>query len=138
MRRIHKLFAVGASSVLLGLTLTPAALAAGSARLSSGRAGSAATLPATSIKGSPAKFSPDSLKAKAKEPSGGTCSSATASFVILNKESKTEKVTFFVGSKNEGSVSIAKKKGEYICVGQGFTGTLKGKLSDKKSLTVKF
>ncbi len=124
--------------MLAGLALTPAALAAGSARVSSGRVGSAATIPATSIKGSPAKFSPDSLHAKAKEPSGGTCTSSDASFAILNKESKTEKVTFFIGSTNEGTLAIPKKKGEIICVTKGFTGTLKGKLSDHKALTVKF
>lgn len=136
MRRIHKLFAVGASSLLLGLTLTPAALAAGSARVSSAK-GALAALPNTNIKGSPAKFSPDSLHAKARG-NGSTCTSSDASFTILNKESKTEKVTFFEGSKNEGTVSIAKKSGEYICVGKGFTGTLKGKLKDGKKLTVKF
>jgi hypothetical protein len=135
LRRIQKPFAVGATAVLAGLALTPAALAAGSARVSSARVGSAASLPASAIKGSPAKFSPSSLSAKSKQTSS-SCTLAQASFGILNKESKNEKVTFFVGSKNEGSVTIPKGKGEAFCFAKGSHGTLVGKLSDGKKLTV--
>lgn len=133
MRRIHKVIAICGSSALLTLTLTPAALAAGT-RLSS-RVGSAASLPASAIKGSPAKFSPSSLNAKSKQTTS-PCTVAQASFGILNKESKNEKVTFFVGSKNEGSVTIPKGKGEAFCFAKGSHGTLVGKLSDGKKLTV--
>lgn len=134
MRRIHKFAAVGVSSLMVTFALTPAALAAGVA--SSRAARSTASLPASAITGSPAKFSPSTLKGKSKEPSGGTCTTSDATFGILNKESKTEKVTFFVGTKNEGSVKIPKSKGVAFCFTQGEHGTIVGKLSDGKKLTV--
>lgn len=136
MRRIHKLFAVGASSLLLGLALTPAALAAGSARLSGGRAGTAASLPKTTIKGSPAKFSPSSLNVKSKE-TGTTCTSSQASFEMLNKESKNEKVVFTVNGTPVLTVTVKAHGGEFICIKKGDKGTAIGKLKDGKKLTVK-
>ncbi len=35
-------------------------------------------------------------------------------------------------------MTVPAKKGEFICVTKGYTGTLTGKLSDEKKLTVKF
>ena len=134
---MNKFAAIGASGALLALTLTPAALAAGTARVGSSGAGAAATVPTTTIKGKPAKFSPSSLSAKAKG-TGTTCTSAQASFEMLNKKSKSQKVNFTGTGGVKGSVTVAAHKGEFICITKGYTGTLTGKLKDGKKLTVKF
>jgi hypothetical protein len=134
LKRIHKLAAVGISTIMVGAALTPAALASGVTRLSSGRAGSAPPFPYSTIKGKPAKFSPTTLTGKSKETT--SCTESSATFGILNAESKAEKVAFSSGGKSAGSVTIPAKKGVYFCFKKGAKGTLVGKLSDGKKLTV--
>ena len=137
MRRIHKFAAVGISSLMATVVLTPAALAAGGARLSSGHAGVAAGLPTTDIKGSPAKFSPNSLSVKSRETST-TCTKAQASFEMINKKGTSETVTFTVNGTVVLTTVVPAHGGDYICIKKGATGTAIGHLNDGKKLTVHF
>jgi hypothetical protein len=121
--------------MLAVLVLTPAALAAGGARLSSGSAGSRAALPTTNIQGSPAKFSPNSLNVVSRATTTN-CTKAQASFLMVNKESKNEKVVFTVQGQVVLTVTVKPHAGEYICIKKGAKGTAIGKLSDGKKLTV--
>lgn len=136
MRRIHKLFAVGASSVLLGLMLTPAALATGTA--SGGAAGRAITVPNTNIKGSPAHFSPSSLSAKARWDGVQADCTSQLSFTLTNLKSVAEKVNFTGTNLKPTSFTVNPKSRFGICVPKGYTGTVHGKLTDGKKLTVTF
>jgi hypothetical protein len=137
LKRINKYAAVGISSIVAACALTPAALAAGTARIASAK-GAVATLPTTSIKGKPARFSPSKLHAVARWATGTTCTKAQASFQMLNKKSKAQKVTFTVQGKKVLTVFVKPKHVEYICVSAGFTGRTVGHLKDGKRLIVKF
>jgi hypothetical protein len=134
LRRIHKVIAVGASSLLLLLALTPAALAAGTARSGvGGAAGRAITLPNSNIKGRPAHFSPSTLTAKARWRST-ICRASQASFTLNNRKGSARTVTF-TGAAS-GMVKVPAHKKEDICVRKGDTGKLVGKLRDGKKLIV--
>lgn len=139
MRRIHKVIAICGSSALLMLTLTPAALAAGSARAGLGGTASRAAVPNASIKGSPPHWTPTSLSAKAKW-TGATCTSAQTSFTISNFESKSETITLTGTNgfqKASGTVPAKTKAG--VCVTKGYNGTVHATLkADGKKLTVHF
>jgi hypothetical protein len=132
--------AVGSSGLLLGLALTPTALAVRTASgASRGAAGSALTLPNTNIKGSPAHFSPSKLSAKARWTSGTTCTLSVSSFTITNKKAKSKLVTFTgTGGFTPFSTTVLPKQTVGICITKGYTGTLTGKLADGKKLTVTF
>ncbi len=138
LTRIHKVIAICGSSALLALTLTPAALAAGSARAGLGGTGSRAAVPNANIKGTPPHWTPTSLSAKAKW-TGGTCTSAQVSFTVSNFENKAETITLTGTNgfhKSSGSVPAKTKAG--VCITKGYAGTLKATLNDGKKLTVHF
>jgi hypothetical protein len=134
LKRIHKVIAICGSAALLTLTLTPAALAAGT-RLSGSGARTIASLPTTDIKGSPAKFSPSTLSVKSRQTTS-PCTKAQASFEMLNKKSTTEKVVFTSGGHTVLTVKVKAHAGEFICIPAGSSGTAVGKLTDGKKLTV--
>jgi hypothetical protein len=123
----------------LTLTLTPAALAAGSARSGVGGAGFRAAVPNANIKGSPPHWSPTSLTAKAKWDNNPADCGAQASFTISNFESKAEKITLS-GTKgfHTSSGNVAAKTKVAVCITKGYSGTLKATLKDGKKLTVHF
>ena len=139
MRRIHKVVAICGSTALLTLTLTPAALAAGSARAGVGGVAGRAAVPNASIKGSPPHWTPTSLSAKAKW-TGASCTMAQASFTISNFETKSEKLTLTGTNgfqKSSGTVAARKKAG--VCVTKGYNGTVHVTLkADGKKLAVHF
>jgi hypothetical protein len=103
-----------------------------------GAVGAPAAVTTSSITGAPAHFSPASIKATAKLPTGDACAAKYASFEFINKESVAEKFTLSGTGLGSGSGSVPKGYGEYICVPKGYTGTVHVKLTDKKELTVKF
>ncbi len=136
MKRIHKFAAVGVSSLIVTFALMPAALAAGTGVSGTGTR-TIAKLPTTLIKGSPPKFSPSTLNVKAKQ-TGSKCTTPQSSFKILNKKSKAEKVTFTQGGKTVVTFKVPAHDRANICIPAGTHGTLVGKLTDGKKLTVKF
>lgn len=141
MRRIHKITAVGASSLLLTLALTPAALAAGDAR---GRAvsriavGVAASIPNSNITGKPAHWKPSSLSAKAKWTGANPCPQSQTSFTMTNKESTAERVTLSGPGLKSSSGKIPAGDRFGACISKGYKKTAHVALKDGKKLTVKF
>jgi hypothetical protein len=104
-----------------------------------GAATTATSVPKSTIEGSPAHFSPTSLKATGKLPSGGTCAAKYASFEFINKEKVAEKFSVTAAKLGSGSGSVPAGDGEYLCIPKGYTGTVHVTItSDKKKLTVKF
>jgi hypothetical protein len=128
---IARMFASGAALALLMIMWAfPAAAVA---------AVSPANVPASSISGTTAHFSPPSLTATAKLPTGGQCSVTYASFEFINKEKVAETYTVTPKEGGSGSGSVPSGEGEYICIPKGFKGTVKVTLTkDKKVLTVRF
>jgi hypothetical protein len=102
-------------------------------------AASAAAVPKSTIKGSPAKFTPATLTATGKLPSGGKCAAKYASFEFINSEKVAEKFKLSATGLGTGSGSVPAGAGEYICIPKTFKSTVKVTLtSDKKVLSVKF
>jgi hypothetical protein len=126
---ISRVVAAGAALAVPMLVWAAPAGAAGS---------SPAAVPSSSIEGTTAHFSPASLTATAKLPSGGACAAKYASFEFINKEKVAEKFTLTATGGGSGSGSLPAGYGEYICIPKGYTGTVKVELTkDKKILTVK-
>lgn len=97
-----------------------------------------AAVASSSIEGTTAHFSPSSLTATAKLPSGDQCAAKYASFEFINKEKVAEKFKLSGTGLESGSGSVPAGDGEYICLPKGYTGTVKVELTkDKKSLSVK-
>ncbi len=146
MKSIQKIVGVGVSGLLVTFALALAALTAGTATAASrtvnsaaASAGSAKTLPHTTIKGHPAHFRPSKLSAKARWTTPPICTSTQASFSVTNKENKAELISFTgTNGFTPFSFSIAAHASADFCITKGYHGTLKGKLSDHKKLTVGF
>ena len=131
---MHKIAAVGASSLLFSLALAPAAVAGATAHFGVG--GAKKGIANTNITGKPAKFSPSKLTVK-KHVSGDGCSSSSpAWFSVTNKENKTETVTATSGLSGSGQVAAHQKL--YVCVPSTYRGSATFELNDHKKLNVKF
>jgi|SRR5580658_1026809 hypothetical protein len=98
----------------------------------------AAAIPSSTISGKTAAFTPATLKATGKLPSGGACAEKYASFEFINKEKVAEKFTLTATGLGSASGSVPAGDGEYVCIPTTFKSTVKITLKDKKSLTVKF
>ena len=96
------------------------------------------TLPATTIEGSPASFTPKKLTATAIWDGSSDCTSANASFQINNSESVKEKVTLSNASLGSLSTKIPAGSNTVVCVTSGFTGVIKAELKDGKTAKVDF
>jgi hypothetical protein len=122
-----------AAGVALAVPMIAWASPAGAATTSS------AAVPKSSIEGSPAHFTPTSLTATGKLPSGGACAAKYASFEFINKEKVAEKFKVTATTLGSDSGSLPAGDGEYLCIPKGYTGTVHVELtSDSKKLTVKF
>jgi hypothetical protein len=99
----------------------------------------ATTLPSTKIVGTTAHFKPTALTATAVWNGSSECTSAMASFLIKNKESRSEKVKLRgTDGLGKGKVTIPASSAEYVCVTSGYTGVMTLKLSDANVATVTF
>ena len=96
------------------------------------------TLPATTISGSPASFTPKKLTATAIWDGSSTCTSSNASFQINNSESVKEKVTVSNASLGSLSTKIPAGSATDVCVTAGFSGVIKAELKDGKTAKVHF
>ena len=95
-------------------------------------------LPATTIGGKPAKFTPKKLTATAIWDGSSTCMSSNASFQINNSESVKVKVTLSNASLGSLSVKIPAGSSTVVCVTSGFSGVLKAELNDSNAAHVTF
>lgn len=137
MNRIHKLAAVGVSSLMVAFAFAPSALAAGTASGGSS-ALTAKALPNANIKGKPAHWSPSKLSAKGRWTKGTACTASAESFTISNYEKKAEKVTFTGTHFKTFSGTVKARTRAGFCISKGYTGTLTGKLKDGKKLKIHF
>lgn len=99
----------------------------------------ATALPSTKIVGTTAHFKPTALTATAVWNGSSECTSAMASFLIKNKESRSEKVKLRgTDGLGKGKVTIPASSAEYVCVTSGYTGVMTLKLSDANVASVTF
>jgi hypothetical protein len=127
--------ALGATPALLAVPSNAGAASAPHLSVAGAQAG---TLPATTIGGNPASFTPKSLTATAIWDGSSDCTSANGSFQINNSESVKEKVT--LSNPSLGSLSTKIPAGSFtvVCVTSGFTGVIKAELKDGKTAKAHF